>query len=119
MPRIESEIKLDFKDVLFRPKRSNLSSRSQVKLERKLTFKHSKRSLTSIPVIAANMDTVASFEMAIALSGHKMLTAIHKHYSVEEWKTFATAHPEQLPYVAVSTTNPYIKTPSNPTLITN
>jgi hypothetical protein len=30
MPRIEADIKLDFKDVLIRPKRSTLKSRSQV-----------------------------------------------------------------------------------------
>lgn len=30
MPRVDSDLKLDFKDVLFRPKRSSLKSRSEV-----------------------------------------------------------------------------------------
>lgn len=55
MPRIENDIKLDFKDVLIRPKRSTLKSRSQVSLDRTFTFKHSKYEWTGVPVMAANM----------------------------------------------------------------
>jgi GMP reductase len=55
MPRIEDDIKLDFKDVLIRPKRSTLKSRSQVSLERTFTFKHSKFTWTGVPIMAANM----------------------------------------------------------------
>ena len=86
--RIESDIKLGFKDVLFRPKRSTLRSRSQVDLQRTLRFMHSGREWTGVPVIAANMDTVGTFEIAKALAEHGMLTALHKHYTVEEWDTF-------------------------------
>uniref|UniRef100_A0A8C9W7B1 GMP reductase n=1 Tax=Scleropages formosus TaxID=113540 RepID=A0A8C9W7B1_SCLFO len=67
MPRIESDVKLDFKDVLLRPKRSTLKSRSEVDLMRSFTFRNSKHSYTGIPIIAANMDTVGTFEMALAL----------------------------------------------------
>ena len=55
MPRIENDIKLDFKDVLIRPKRSTLKSRSQVELERTFVFKHSKLEWTGVPIMAANM----------------------------------------------------------------
>jgi len=48
------------------------------------------------------MDTVGTFEMATKLSEFKMLVAIHKHYSVEDWHRFAAEKPEVLPYVAVS-----------------
>ena len=41
--RIESDLKLGFKDVLFRPKRSTLSSRSQVQLDRSYCFVNSKK----------------------------------------------------------------------------
>jgi len=99
---IESDVKLDFKDVLIRPKRSFLSSRSQVSVERSFTMKHSGKSWTGVPIIAANMDTVGTFEMAKALSKHKIITAIHKHYSIEAWKEFEKENPEALPYVAVS-----------------
>jgi len=86
--RIESGIKLGFKDVLFRPKRSTLNSRSQVDISRSFTFYHSKKTWTGIPIIAANMDTVGTFEMAKALTGFQLLTAVHKHYGLEEWKAF-------------------------------
>ena len=96
--RIDNEIKLDFKDVLIKPKRSTLSSRSQVNLEREFTFKHSPLKWKGVPIMAANMDTVGTFQMAISLYKHKMMTAIHKYYSVEDWKTFREA-------VSVSETN--------------
>lgn len=100
--RIEYEVKLDFKDVLLRPKRSTLRSRSDVKLERTIKFKHSQREWTGVPIIAANMDTVGTFEMAAALAKHKIMTAVHKHYTFEDWKTFAEGNAEALPFVAVS-----------------
>ncbi|WP_332328188.1 IMP dehydrogenase [Endozoicomonas sp. GU-1] len=92
--RVEADIKLGFKDVLFRPKRSTLKSRSQVSLERTFRFVHTDQEWTGVPVIAANMDTVGTFAMALALAEHKMLTAVHKHYTVEEWQTFLDKAPE-------------------------
>jgi len=86
--RIESDLKLGFKDVLIRPKRSTLRSRSQVNLERNFTFLHSKKEWSGIPVIAANMDTVGTFALAEVLAGFGLLTAIHKHYSLEQWSDF-------------------------------
>uniref|UniRef100_A0A8C7T817 GMP reductase n=1 Tax=Oncorhynchus mykiss TaxID=8022 RepID=A0A8C7T817_ONCMY len=97
MPRIENDIKLDFKDVLLRPKRSTLKSRSEVDLMRSYTFRNSKGSYRGIPIVAANMDTVGTFEMALALSKFTLFTAIHKHYSVDDWKEFATKNPECVP----------------------
>lgn len=76
--RIENDIKLDFSDVLIRPKRSELSSRSEVNLER--TFLN----WTGIPIIAANMDTTGTIEVANVLKEFKMLTFLHKHYEVDE-----------------------------------
>jgi GMP reductase len=86
--RIESDLKLGFKDVLIRPKRSTLKSRAQVNLERNFTFVHSKKTWHGIPVIAANMDTVGTFELAAVLAEFGLLTAIHKHYSLEQWTKF-------------------------------
>ena len=83
--RIEREVKLDFEDVLIRPKRSTLYSRKLVNLTRTFEFKFSKTSWTGIPIIAANMDTIGTFEMAKVLSKHQMLTAIHKFYNLEDW----------------------------------
>lgn len=86
--RVETDIKLGFKDVLIRPKRSTLKSRSLVDLERTFTFLHSKQRWSGVPIIAANMDTVATFKAAEALASHRMLCAIHKHYSLDEWQAF-------------------------------
>ena len=102
--RIETDIKLGFKDVMIRPKRSTLGSRSQVSLERTFTFLHSKQTWTGIPIMAANMDTVGTFEMAKVLASSKLFTAIHKHYSLKEWSEFIKSVDENIiNYIAVST----------------
>lgn len=102
--RIEQDLKLGFKDVLFRPKRSTLKSRSQVDLTRNFTFKHSGRQWSGVPVIAANMDSVGSFEMAKSLAAHACMTAIHKHYTIEDWSQFIDdSDVETLKHIMVST----------------
>lgn len=102
MPNIINDIKLDFKDVLLRPRRSILKSRSEVVLEREFTFCNSKRSYKGIPIIASNMDTTGVFDVAKVLSKQGLFTAIHKNYTLEEWKAFAVQHPELLDNVAVT-----------------
>ena len=89
--RVEADIKLGFKDVLIRPKRSTLKSRAEVELERTFTFLHSRRQWSGVPVIAANMDTVGTFEAATVLARNGLLTAIHKHYPVAAWDAFLAA----------------------------
>ena len=102
--RIEEDLKLGFKDVLIRPKRSTLKSRSDVELERQFTFKHSGQTWSGVPIIAANMDTVGTFAMATALASFDILTAVHKHYSVEDWAAFiAESSADVLKHVMVST----------------
>ena len=81
--RIIEDVKLDFKDVLITPKRSALSSRSQVNLERTFTFR-SGNSWKGVPIIAANMDGVGTFTMDLELNKHKMMVAVTKHYSQED-----------------------------------
>ena len=76
--RIEEDIKLDFKDVLIRPKRSTLGSRKEVSLQRTYKFKHSKAEWTGVPIIASNMDGVGTFAMAEALDQFDMLTCLTK-----------------------------------------
>ena len=86
--RIEEDIKLDFKDVLIRPKRSTLASRKEVDLHRTYKFKHSKRQWYGVPIVASNMDGVGTFAMAKALAEHKALTCLTKDLT--------TPHIEQL-----------------------
>jgi len=102
--RIETGLKLGFKDVMIRPKRSTLSSRSQVTLDRNFTFLHSKYKWNGVPIMAANMDTVGTFEMAKALAKHKIFTAIHKHYTIKEWNDFMNSIGTEISdFFAVST----------------
>jgi GMP reductase len=93
---IESDIKLGFKDVMLRPKRSTLSSRSEVSLIRKFKFLHGSTTWEGIPVMAANMDTTGTMEMAKVLASHQLFTAIHKHYTTAQWKTFMQAGGESI-----------------------
>jgi len=86
--RVETDLKLGFKNVLIRPKRSTLKSRAEVVLEREFRFLHSGQQWRGIPIIAANMDTVGTFEAAEVLAGFGLLTAIHKHYSPADWDDF-------------------------------
>ena len=91
--RIESDIKLDYKDVLLRPKRSTLESRNDVDLMREFTFPNAggegcdpkSYGWKGIPIVAANMDTVGTFEMAKSLARHRMLTCISKHNDGDKW----------------------------------
>lgn len=102
MPHIINEVKLDFKDVLLRPKRSTLKSRNDVDLYRNITFRNSKKQYKGIPIMASNMDTIGTFEMAKTLSKHGLFTTIHKYYSLEQWKSFATENPSCLANIAAS-----------------
>jgi len=89
--RIENEVRLDFKDVLIRPKRSTLSTRSNVDISRDFHFRHTQVEYHGVPIIAANMDTTGTFEMARALDAFEMSTALHKHYTVDEVVAFFRA----------------------------
>ncbi|MGB8285939.1 MAG: GMP reductase [Candidatus Aquirickettsiella gammari] len=93
--RIEQEIRLDFKDVLIRPKRSTLQTRADVDLTREYIFKHSRFSWQGIPIIASNMDHTGTFAMAKSLAKHKLLTAIDKFASLQDWKKFYSAEKKQ------------------------
>ena len=97
--RMESDTKLDFKDVLIRPKRSNLSSRKQVSLVRHYTFKYSKLSWEGIPIMTANMDGVGTLEMAKELEKHRLFTCLVKSYQESDFDNF-DLNPN---YVSIST----------------
>ena len=102
--RIESDLKLGFKDVMIRPKRSTLKSRSRVTLDREFKFLHSTYVWKGVPVMAANMDTVGTFDMALALAKKRLLTTIHKHYTLDHWNEFLKEAPSSIvDHIAVST----------------
>jgi GMP reductase len=76
--RIENELKLDYKDVLLRPKRSTIGSRSLVNLRRKFTFKHSENTFDGIPIMASNMDGVGTIKMSKVLTKLNLFTVLVK-----------------------------------------
>ncbi|MBV1705311.1 MAG: GMP reductase, partial [Hyphomicrobiales bacterium] len=80
--RIEGDVKLDFKDVLIRPKRSTLASRNEVDCTRAFRFLHTGREWTGFPLVAANMDVTGTFAMARALGRFGATAALHKHHDV-------------------------------------
>ena len=83
--KIESDIKLDFNDVLIRPKRSTLESRSDINLEREFKFPHSTQIWKGVPIIASNMDTVGTVKMYESLKEKNILTCFHKFLDVNEY----------------------------------
>jgi len=83
--RIDTKEYLDFSDVLIKPKRSSLSSRKDVELERKFTFLHSEKTWSGIPIMASNMDTIGTWQMRNVLSAFHIPTMIHKFYSSSDW----------------------------------
>jgi GMP reductase len=100
--RIEYDVKLDFRDVLIRPKRSVLKTRAEVSLERECRFRHTQTTWQGVPIIASNMDHTGTFNMATALSSHGLLTALEKFISLEHWKQFVASHAETLPFCFAS-----------------
>jgi GMP reductase len=86
--RIENDLKLDFKDVLIRPKRSTLSSRANVAITRAIPFRHASTGWNGFPLIAANMDVTGTIPMAKALMRFDACVALHKYYSAEELIAF-------------------------------
>jgi GMP reductase len=93
--RVETELKLDFDDVLIRPKRSVAPSRASVDLQRSYRFRNASPAAgwTGTPILAANLDTVGTMRMAQALHGLHLLTCLHKYYPLERLIDFFTTDP--------------------------
>jgi GMP reductase len=109
--RIEQDIKLDYKDVLFKPKRSKLESRRDVDLTRTFKFHHGNE-WTGVPIMSSNMDGVGTFAMAKVLQEHKMITVMRKHYSVDDWTKNAKG--VKMKYLSVCTGTGVIWDPDAP-----
>jgi len=107
--RLEEDIKLDYKDVLIRPKRSTLKSRNQVTLQRKFEFRNYEPDFdigddhyNGIPIMAANMDGVGTFAMADKLAEGEMFTCLVKTYGVDELIEYFMGPIERSECVAMS-----------------
>ena len=100
---IEEDIKLDFRDVLIRPKRSTVKSRKEVDLVCTYRFKHSQVEWTGVPIIAANMDGVGTFDMARILAKFGMMTCLRKQYEPSDYMQALDAESTHVSHIAVST----------------
>lgn len=101
--RIEADTKLDFSDVLLKPKRSTLTGRHDVQLLREYKFLHCSHKYHGIPVMASNMDGVGTFSMANVLQKHHMFTVIRKHYTLQQWDAAIMKYNLDTTALAVST----------------
>lgn len=72
-----------FDDLLLRPSRSQITSRSQVNLETELGSRHRHLKLT-IPLISSPMDTVTGERMAIKMALLGGIGIIHRYMSLED-----------------------------------
>ncbi len=88
MTQIKDTVELDFCDVLFKPKRTTLNSRSQADVIREYKFKYYPKTIKSCGIIAANMATTGTFEMNDTLQKHKAITCLHKHYDFADKQNF-------------------------------
>ena len=100
--KIETTPQLDFHNVLIRPKRTTICSRSEVDLEREFTFAHSTQKWKGVPIIAANMDTTGTFEVYNVLNKHKMITCFNKFYNLNDYKNRFTLSPLDPNYFMIS-----------------
>ena len=109
--RLENDIKLDYSDVLIRPKRSTLTSRKEVDLERKFTFRNyvpgfpenvEDYHYRGVPVMAANMDGVGTFKMADALATQGIFTCLVKTYSEKDLVEYFNGNSNRKTHVAMS-----------------
>jgi GMP reductase len=101
--KIDYTPQLDFNSVLIRPKRTTISSRSQVNLERTFTFPNTKTTWTGVPVISANMDTTGTFEVYDILSKFKMITCFNKFYNLKDFQERMETDPLNPDYFMIST----------------
>lgn len=88
MTQIMDNTELDYCDVLFKPKRTTLNSRSEADIYRTYKFKYYPKPLTSCGIMAANMATTGTFEMNDVLQKYKTITCLHKHYDIEDLSNY-------------------------------
>ena len=101
--KLDTTPQLDFGDVLIRPKRTILSSRSEVQVRRTFTFPHCKRVVECVPIIASNMDTTGTFNVYDVLVQFQILTCMNKFYTLQDYKDRYESRPMNPDLFMVST----------------
>ena len=114
MTNIVEEVQLDYCDVMIKPKRSTLNSRSEpniyrtYKMKYPLSYLHSQNTLFGNGLMVSNMATTGTFKMAEVMAKNLMFTCLHKHYTVEELKEFFDKHDKQIIDVNSQYENPLV-----------
>lgn len=86
--KIEQGISYDLDDLILRPNRSTLKSRKDVNIEREFFFYHSPKKWVGIPLICSNMTSVGTMSVATVLSKYKIITCLHKYYTLDQLTQF-------------------------------
>jgi len=94
---------LDFSQVMMKPKRSSLTSRADVSLVREFRGRwNPDKLITGVPIVAANMDNIATIDMAKALSEYEMMTAMSKFTTLDDWdKIYCSAIHDSLVFPTI------------------
>ena len=100
--KLDTTPHLDFNNVLIRPQRTTISSRSEVSLERTFSFKNSKKTWTGVPIMSSNMDTTGTFEVSNVLGRHDMITCLNKFYNIYDYDNYIINKKKELSKEAFS-----------------
>lgn len=82
---MDSNVKLDFSDVLIRPQYSEVISRKDVDLVSSFTFLHSPLSFSCVPIISSNMSSVTTAKVAEKMTERGMLACLPKTMKSTVW----------------------------------
>ena len=96
MTNIVEEVQLDYCDVMIKPKRSTLNSRSEPDIYRDYKFKWTDNVIRGNGLTVANMATTGTFAMTEVMAKNLMFVCLHKHYSFEDLKTFLEEHKDRI-----------------------
>ena len=82
--QIIDEVQLDFSDVLIKPRRSSLESRSLVNITRDYYFNHSQKTTVGTGIMQSNMGTIGTFEVSRKMLANGLFACLHKHHNIED-----------------------------------
>ena len=95
--------KLEFSEVLIKPRPSELASRSDVNLKVAYICKHSKRQIRGCPVIVSNLDSTGTIEMARITNNYGMFVCLHKYIEMEDLTKWFVDIASQRSFVTIGT----------------
>ena len=82
--QIINETQLDFSNVLIKPRRSSIDSRSKVDITREYKFKWCPYVIKGTGIMQANMGTIGNFEVSRRMLDNGLFACLHKHHNIDE-----------------------------------